>query len=124
MSHTTSIVELLGSVTGMLEGGSVKFRSVVRNSTGVRETRELTIGSGISNATTIANPVDAKMMVIAVGDTNTAAYRISGTTSEVGIPCSSAGFIAVSIPPSTAANTYHVYTTSTRAITGARLMFF
>lgn len=125
MPNTTSILEIVGKVTGLVEGGSATFRKKMTNSTGVREAREITVGAGIANATTISNPINARAMVLVVGsDTNASPWRISGSTSEVGVPLSSRGFAVFTIPPSTVASTYYVYSGTTREITGVRVLFY
>ena len=111
-----------GTIRGLPEGGSANIGPYkMTNSTGSRVTIETTFGAGIANATTWSAPTNAKYMLIIMPTTNTNAWRLAGTTAEAGIAMSSRDPTLISI--STLMTTYYGYTSSTRAISGVRIIF-
>ena len=120
---STSKVTIETVVTGLPEGGSARSAYSFVNSTATRVALETTVNTGISSATTVSNPVDARTMILIPPSTNKSPYRISQSTAEVGIPLSSQGFYVGSIPPSTTPSTYFLYTTGATAIVGLRVIF-
>lgn len=113
---STSLVTIKQQVKGLPEGGSVTAEKVLRNSTGVRISLDTTIGTGISSATTVAAPVNARFMVITPYSTNTSPIYLSGSTSETGIPLSSVDQSVLSIyTTSTGGTTFYLYVQTTRS---------
>lgn len=119
---STSKVIVETVVSGTPEMGSARSRFETVNSTGTRVALETTIATGISSATTLSNPVDARTLILIPLTTNTSPYRVSGSTSEVGVPLSSQGAAVFSVSPSTTPSTWYLYTTGERAFQ-ARVLF-
>lgn len=115
------IIETL--VTELPEGGSARSRHELVNSTGVSVAAETTFNTGVSSAASFSNPVNARVLLLFPPTTNTSPYRVSQSTAEVGLPFSSQGPAVLSISPSTVASTYYGWTTSTRAISGMRVLY-
>lgn len=107
----------------MVEGGSVQNRTVMVNTTGSRVVAETTFGTGISSATSFRSPPNAKFLTIVMPSTNTNPWRMSATTAEVGLAMSSQGATVLTLPESSNGTEIFGYTSSTRAISGVRLVF-
>lgn len=117
---STSILTFEWVVTGRPERGSDQGRLSFRNSTGVDDASETTASTGATIATPLVPPNNARFMVIIPPSTNHHGLRLTGSTSEVGLPLSSQGGSAVSI---TTGSSYLLYTTSSTAVTGIRLIW-
>ena len=120
---TTSKVVIDTLVTGSVEGGSANSHSVMKNSTGCRTAIETTFGVGVANATTFVSPPTAKFLTIIPPSSNASGWRLANSTAEVGLPMSSQGASLLSIVESTAGTTWFAYSTSTRAISGVRIIW-
>lgn len=119
---TSAIVSVETKVSGLPEGGSDQNRYSLRLSSAVSVSYETTIGTGISSATTLSNPVGSRVMLLQPFSSNTNPYRLAMSTAEVGLPLSSQDISLFSMPDSTAASTFYLWTTSTRAF-GLRARF-
>lgn len=120
-STSKVIIETL--VKGLPEGGSARSRFEQTNTTGSRVTVETTFGTGISSATTFTSPVNARFLTIVLPTSNTNPWRLAATTAEVGLAMSSHGASVFCLPESTAGTEFVAYTSSTRAISGVRLIW-
>lgn len=121
---TTSKVIIETVVKGLPEGGSARSRYEQSNSSGVRVAIETTFGTGISSATTFSTPANARFMTIVMPTTNTNPWRLAMSTAEVGLALSSRGANVYCLSTeSTAGSTFYGYTTSTRAISGVRIIY-
>lgn len=119
---TTSKVIVRTVIKGTQEGGSAQAEYVMVNSTGCRVTIETTFGSGLSSATTFSTPTNAKFMTIIPPTSNAEPWRLAASTVEVGLAMSSQGASVFALSTASA-TTFYGYTTSTRAISGVRVIF-
>lgn len=110
-------------VTNLPEGGSARSHFEQTNTTGVRVAVETTFGSGVSSATSWTTPPNARHMTIVLPTTNTNPWRLTASTAEVGVALSSHGASVYALPESTSGTQFFAYTTSTRAISGVRIVY-
>lgn len=118
---STSILTYEWVVKGRPEGGSDHGKFTQRNSTGVDDAVETTATTAVGSAAAIVPPANTKFMGLIPPTTNKAPYRLTGSTSESGVPLSSRGFSFVCV---TTGTTYFVFTTASTAVSGLRVLFF
>lgn len=120
---TTSKVIVRTIIKGTLEGGSAQSEYTQVNTTGTRVSVETTFGAGVASATTFSSPANARFMTIVLPTTNENSWRLTASTAEVGMALSSQGINVFALPDSTVGSTFYGYTTSTRAISGVRIIY-
>lgn len=117
---STSIVTLSWEIRGRPEGGSDQGKYTQRNSTGVDDAIETTATTLATAGASLVPPSNTKFMALIMPSTNKVPVRLSGSTAEAGIPLSSQGGSVVCV---TTGTTYFVYTTSSTAVTGIRVLW-
>lgn len=111
MSNSTVVLRLIGSITGLPEGGSQDFSMTMSNSTGTYVGQDFTAATAQASGTSVNVPTGAKFMILVPPSTNTTPFRLAPSTASSGIGFSSRNFSVLAV----GSTVYTLWTTGTTA---------
>lgn len=117
---TTAAIKITAAVSGKQQGGTDLFSLLIKNSSAVDAIANSTATTSLATATPISIPTSGHILIIIPNSTNTSPLRLTGSTSQAGIPVSSQGPSLLCLPGGT---TVHVYTTGASEVIFKTMMY-
>lgn len=119
LMSSTATFTLTGEVTGIVEGLQVVTMTWTLSTAAGGLVQQVTATTALASATPIALSTLTRLVLIAPPSTNTFPFRLSNSTSEIGIPTSS---MLPCMLPTQPGSTVYLYTTGGTTVGGVRII--